>query len=422
MRRLLRGLGIVALALLVGTGLAVTAIIVGSAIQKHRVHTQQAPLEAFYTPPATLPNTLGTVLRQEPLGISVAGGQAYRILYVSERPDGTRAASGAMLFIPDAPAPAQGRPVLAWAHGTLGLGDSCAPSRSTNPTGDMYTWLPMAMQMGWVVVATDYVGVGTPGPNLYLDADSEVRDVVNSVRAARLIPAAQAGTRYVTFGHSQGGHSSIWSGHLAPAYGPELQLLGVAAAAPALELPAIMTAQWNTVVGWVIGPDAVESWSHIDPNLTLDGVLSPVGLRNWHDIAYECVKNSFLTLAVRQTVGERFFAMNPSDNASWKAMADRQTPAPLPASMPAFISQGTTDTVVLPWPQAIVQDTWCKAGSTLTMDWLGDVGHVQAALVSGPTALTWIADRFAGKPAGTTCAIPSAVPPIPPANPANPSS
>ena len=91
------------------------------------------------------------------------GATALRMLYVSERPDGTPAASGGMLFIPDSPAPPEGRPVVAWAHGTLGMGDACAPSRSANPLQDTDNWLDQMMQLGWVVVATDYVGLGHAG-------------------------------------------------------------------------------------------------------------------------------------------------------------------------------------------------------------------------------------------------------------------
>lgn len=417
--RFLKWLAIVIGALVLCAVMTVTALLVSRSISHHRENVAQEQLEPFYTPPSPLPQTLGDVIRTEPLGVTIEGGTALRMLYVSETPDGTRAASGGMIFIPTSAAPVGGRPVVAWSHGTLGMGPACAPSRSSTPTGDIDTWLPLMMKLGWVVVATDYVGIGTPGPNLYLDADSEVRDIVNSVRAARNIPQAQAGNRYVTFGHSQGGHASIWAGSLAPAYAPELRLLGVAAAAPALELKAITNAQWNTLVGWVIGPAAVESWSHAYPARDFTSVLTDTGRSTWPTIAYQCVKDSALTSALRQTIGERFFASNPADNAAWSSVADQQTPAPLPASMPAFIIQGMTDEVVLPWPQAIVQETWCAAGSALTMDWLGEVGHIKASLVGGPNAVPWIADRFANLPAGRTCNVPPAVPPVNPASAAS---
>ena len=413
--RIGRVIGLVVLALIVvGVAYGVARVLASGEESRDR----QVALDPFYTPPDPIPDELGTVIRREPLGIDVPDGTAQRILYVSERPDGTRAVSGGMIFIPDRPAPAEGRPVVAWEHGTLGMGDACVPSRSTRPTGDMTTWLGPMLRLGWVVVATDYVGLGTPGPNQYLIAEAEVRDVVNSVRAAQAIPEAQAGDRYVAFGHSQGGHSSVWTGHLGPEYAPELTLLGVAAAAPALDLPEIASAQWDTTVGWVIGSDLIESWPTYYPDLPVESILTTSGADAQARLAAECIGQSAIEASLRETFGEKFFATNPNDQPSWGTALKEQAPPPLPDSMPVFIAQGTTDEVVLPWPNAIVQEQWCAAGSAISVLWMGEVNHQDAAKVGGPAAVEWIADRFAGRPAGRTCDVPPPIPARPPADPA----
>jgi len=148
-------------------------------VQTWQTDQRQDALEPFYTPPDPLPTTPGTVIRTEPLGVDVNGGTALRMLYVTQRPTGEPVASGAMVFLPTSPAPSGGRPVVAWAHGTVGMGNACAPSRSTNPLSDTNTWLEPMLARGWVVVATDYAGLGTPGDELYLVSDAEARDVVN---------------------------------------------------------------------------------------------------------------------------------------------------------------------------------------------------------------------------------------------------
>ena len=408
-----RTVGIVLLAILTATVMAIVAGFVSSRVQ---VDEEQAVLQPFYNVPNPLPGPPGTVIRTEPLGVSVPRATALRMLYVSERPDGTPAASGGMLFIPDSPAPPEGRPVVAWAHGTLGMGDACAPSRSANPLGDTDNWLDQMMQLGWVVAATDYVGIGTPDPNLYLVAQSEVRDVVNAVRAARNVPEAQAGTRYAAWGHSQGGHSSIWTGHLGEEYAPELELVGVAAAAPALELADIVGAQWDTLVGWVIGSNVVESWPQYYSDLPVQEVLTPVGQDIDSRLASDCVSQAGKEALVRKALGQKFFSVDPTSAHAWSAAADDQTPPPLPADMPVLIAQGTADTVVLPWPNAIVQEEWCAAGSTLSMLWMGGVNHVPAATTAGPSVVAWLNDRFAGRPAPRTCDTP---PPMPAEVPAS---
>ena len=410
---------------LVLTGAVVAAgTIAGGRAQSDETQAQLAP---FYTPPDPLDATPGTLLRVEPLtfadpplSMDVDGSTAYRLLYVSARPDGSSAVSGAMVFLPDTPAPAQGRPVLAWAHGTVGMGDACAPSRDPQGTTDMAGWLEQSLALGWVVVATDYVGLGTPGPELYLVAQAEANDVVHSVQALRAWDLAEAGDRYAVYGHSQGGHSALWTGHLAAGIDPSLELVGVAAAAPAAMLPEIVSVQWETAAGWAIGPEALVGWQYIDPSLPIEGVLTQAGKDNAERLALECIEPAALEGYLRTDVGQNFFTVNPSDNPGWADLIAEQTPPPMPADMPVFIAQGTADDVVLPWPQAMLQEQWCQAGSTLTMEWLGGVNHVEAAIVAGPAAMVWIADRFAGRPAPRTCDVPPPVPPTPPTAPATP--
>lgn len=401
-------------AIVAAAGLATAAWWISSNIERS---DRQATFDPFYEPPDPLPAEPGTVIRTEPLDVDVPGGQAYRMLYVSERPDGTPAASGGMVFIPDTPAPPEGRPVVAWAHGTVGMGDACAPSRAANPLGDTDNWLDQMMSLGWVVTATDYVGLGTPGPELYLVKEAEVRDVVNSVRAARNLTDAQAGADYVVWGHSQGGHSSLWSGHLAPELAPELNLLGVAAAAPAGELADIMGAQWDTTVGWGIGPEVLISWPLADERLSAEEVATATGLRTYRQLAEDCTYDKQLLLEVLalRAAGQKFFEVDPMTVPEWERFVAEQTPPPMPADMPVFLAQGMADEIVLAWPNAKLQDQWCAAGSTITALWMGGIGHLAAATTSGPSAVSWIADRFAGRPANRTCDTP---PPVAPRAPA----
>jgi alpha-beta hydrolase superfamily lysophospholipase len=402
----MRSVRVALVALLALIGLVAVGLGVSALVRTEETDQRQRALEPFYTPPYPLPITPGTLLRSEPLGVGVPGGTAHRILYVSQTADGVAAASGGMIVVPSTPAPPGGRPVVAWAHGTLGQGDACAPSRSANPLQDTGNWLDQMMRLGWVVVSTDYVGLGTPGTDRYLVAQAEARDVVNAVRAAREFESAEAGTRWVVWGHSQGGHAALWTGHLAGDLAPELTLLGAAAAAPAAELLPIMEAQWDTVVGWVIGPEVAVSWPTAAPRVSLDGVLSDAGRDNYRRLAEECVTPAAIEGLIRSDLGERFFAVDPTTRPDWAAAARAETVPAMPASMPVYLAQGTADTVVLPQPNALLQRRWCAAGSALTVLWMGGVSHQAAATTAGPDAVAWMADRFADRPAGRTCDTP----------------
>ena len=98
------------LAVLVASAVVLTANVASTLADGN---ARQAALDPFYSPPQPLDAPPGTLLRTEPLAFvdpdettDVEGGTAYRMLYVSARPDGTPSVSGAMVFIPDAPAPA----------------------------------------------------------------------------------------------------------------------------------------------------------------------------------------------------------------------------------------------------------------------------------------------------------------------------
>lgn len=410
--RVLKWVGlVVALALL---ALAATIVTVSG-----RQVKEQDALASFYLAPETMPTTPGLLLRTEPLTaadgspVAVANATALRILYSTERPDGTIAVSGGMVFLPDQAAPDGGRPVLAWAHGTVGQGDACAPSRSKDPTAPIASWLPLALARGWAVVATDYAGLGTAGPNLYLVGTAEASDVMHSVRAASSLPAADLSRRMVVMGHSQGGHAALWTGELARTIDPSISLLGVAAIAPAAELTSIMRTQWNTPVAWVIGPEVLTSWPTVDPRLNRS-VLSEVGARQTDRMAQACINSAAIEGLARTSLGQTYFDVNPLDEAAWQSFALEQTPTPLPSSMPLFLAQSTADDVVLAWPNARLQRDWCAAGSTITAEWLGKVSHIETGLVAGPSAIQWAAGRFAGETAQSTCSV---QPPIAPTEP-----
>lgn len=386
----------------------------------HQEAQHQGALDAFYAePPGFAAAAPGDILRQEPMDLPVKGAASVtRILYRTETFAGKPAFSSGMVFLPSSPAPAGGRKVVAWAHGTLGFGDSCTPSRSRlKPLGDTDGWLEAMLANGWIVTATDYAGIGTPGDPEYLIGESEARDVVNSVRAAASLKDAQASTKYAVWGHSQGGHSALFTAMLSASIAPDLTLVAASAAAPAAELPALFAAQYQTPVAWVIGPDATASWPKVYPDLPLD-VLTPKATKDYLELARGCVLNQVGTLATAKVFKEQFFATNPLQNKAWYAAAQAQTVRAADIPVPVFLSQGTADTVVLPATTALLHQHLCAAGVPVTTSWLEGVDHLHVAIDSGLDLTQWLKERFAGTPASNTCdekppVAPAVAPPAP---------
>ena len=397
-----------ALALVGGGGYA-TWKGVDASIQAKKVSDFQQSLTEFYTVPEETAEP-GELIRIEAIAdLDIPGGTAYRMLYGTQAPDGSAAVSSGMLIVPTDPAPEEGRPVLAWAHGTLGFGNDCTPSRTFAPTLnglDFGAWLPAAMQRGWVVAATDYTGVGTAGDPYYLIAESEAQDVINSVRAARNFADADAGTRYATFGHSQGGHASLSTAMFAD-YAPELELVAASAAAPAAQLGALFAQQYTKPVAWGDGPSVAATWPSIYPELELEGVLSEGAMKDYQSLASGCLLQEVDQLILKRAFDEQFFSQNPMQIESWANAVEEQTVDPARIEVPTFVVQSLSDNVVLPNTTALLAELACNADAApFSVSWLDMVTHEDSAVMGGNLAVDWLQDRFAGIPASDSCAQP----------------
>lgn len=379
--------------------------------QSEDVAKEQQELDPFYVVSADqVPGTPGSIIRSESLPVPLTNATAYRTVYRTVSSDGVPRVSGAMILIPTEKAPAGGRKIVAWAHPTLGMGDACAPSRAANTLLDMGFAQEM-LNNGWVVTATDYAGVGTEGVGRYLVGQDEANDVAYSVAMAHEFPGAQASKTWAVYGHSQGGHSALWTGELGDQILPSYKLAGTVAVAPAAELVPLIAQQWDKPAQWSIGPDFIVGWSNKYPNLPLNGVLTEQGSANYESLSQDCIVQAALEGHTRAAFGQSLFTQDPLENPAWLKIAEEQTPPPMRASMPTFIVQGTGDTLVLPNTQAVLNERWCQAGSKLSMLWLDGASHLSAQSLSGTAVSQWIQARFEGRPATSTCGL---TPPVKP--------
>ena len=221
--------------------------------------------------------------------------------------------------------PPGGRNVIAWAHPTVGLGVDCAPSRAPDVEADVQG-LANFLAAGWVVVATDYAGLGTPGPSQFLVGGAEAQDVLNSVRAASRMPGVDAGTRVGLWGHSQGGNSVLWAADLAPRYAPELDIVAVAAAAPAASLPILLSHEWNSVIGSLIGSEVLATWPGTYPGLKLSDITDSSS-DEISKMADACVEPELIKLELGSHLGGNpLIKTNPLSSPRWAAAFAANTP------------------------------------------------------------------------------------------------
>ncbi|WP_227979468.1 lipase family protein [Nocardia spumae] len=150
-----------------------------------------------------------------------------RILYTTTTARDQPAVASAAVYFPPGPAPAGGWPVVAWAHGTVGLGDSCAYSVAGPADVDRdWAYLGTWLKQGYAIVAADYAGLGTPGNHPYLNGVVEAHNVVDAVRAA-VDHYSRLSRAWVVIGQSQGGGAAVSTARYATEFGgPDLDYRG----------------------------------------------------------------------------------------------------------------------------------------------------------------------------------------------------
>jgi pimeloyl-ACP methyl ester carboxylesterase len=361
--------------------------------------------DAFYAPPTDLPQEPGALLRQADFDRGVPpGARGWRILYGTTRHDGAPAVASAIVVVSRRPRE-EPRPLVAWTHGTTGFAPGCAPSLLEDPFANVPA-LGEAIDQGWVFVGTDYAGLGTAGPHAYLVGEGEARSALDSIRAVRQMKEFRLGDGAVVWGHSQGGHAALWTGILAPAYAPELSILGVAAIAPASDLGPLLEAVQGTMVGRIMSSFVLRSYGEAYPDVEPEGYVS--GPTRWlaRDLSGRCLAGRAALFSVVEAlaVGRSVFRIPPT-SGSFGERLEQNTPT-RPLRQPLLIAQGLADDLVPPQIQASFVRRICSAGQALEYRTYAERDHLSVLAPDSPfiaELIRWTEDRQAGRPAPVGC-------------------
>lgn len=365
--------------------------------------TVRAP-DAFYDPPADLPNRPGSLLRSEPLkDVTLPiGTRGWRILYTTTIDDGTPATAVATVFAPS-DMPAGPRPVIAWEHGTMGLLQKCMPSLLSAPSEGIPI-LDRVMASGWVVVATDYSFAEKDGPHPYIIGEGEARAALDAVRAARRMPELTLDERTVVWGHSQGGHAALWTGIVGPRYAPDVELAGIVAIAPTADMKSIVEA--NLLVNKRLGPYLAAAYSRFYPDVKFDTALRPEAVDAAREMVSLCgffpTEDPKRIAALSKTFEGPALA---TTNEAFAARLEQNAPDG-PIAAPLLIGQGLADSVVAPRHTDAYVKERCAAGQRL--DYWEFYGADHGTIVQDGTPLrqpliAWTTARFANEPQPPGC-------------------
>jgi len=347
----------------------------------------------------------GDLISADPVVETPGGMQAWRIRYLTTDGRGAPYEVTGMVVAPREAIPPQPRPVLAWAHGTSGVSNQCAPSQMPA----FWTATPAldAVLRGYVVVAPDYPGLGSAGVHPYLVGPPTARSMLDAVRAAQSIAGAAAGKRFAVWGESQGGHAALWTGKLAARYAPELELVGVAAAAPPTDLAANFRAGSDPSIRAFLTAFTAYSWSRY-----YGAPLSTLGGRQTQGIITRLAENNCVTLDAKPKLGTTIGVLVLRQNLKkvdlgsiepWARHARANSVAASSVAVPMLIAQNPKDVIVSPAVTRQFARRACALHKRVRWIDINGVGHQTSAKDSSAATLAWIADRFAGARVPSDC-------------------
>ncbi len=357
-----------------------------------------------YHAPIPAPGTLLEVTPLDP-ALSVPGAaSAYRILYSTVDQHDSPAVSTAAVFIPHGEAPEGGWPTIAWAHGTVGLGDDCAPSaqpRSDRDTEYLTHWL----DQGYAIVGSDYAGLGTPGLMSYLNSVATAHSVVDSVIAMHHMDLPLS-PKWAIVGQSQGGGAAVNSARWATEFsrGTGLDYRGVVAtgtpfnvesivkqAGPDMALPPSLGPAANSYTGYILA-----GLREARPDLGIDSVLTPAGLDAVNKAEVLCKPELDQQLTGLTPTG--FFRAPLATVPGVDAALDAYLGTPTSGyDRPIFLGVGLLDHDVPPTMSQQLADQLRANGQDVTLKIYPDEDHSGTVLASVPDSTPFLAAVFDGR-------------------------
>ncbi|MGB3333311.1 MAG: lipase family protein, partial [Mycobacterium sp.] len=298
--------------------------------------------------------------------------------------------------------PAGGWPVIAWAHGTVGLGDDCTPSaRPRSPRDNQY--LSHWLDQGYVVVGTDYVGLGTPGLMSYLNSATEARSVIDSVRAVHQLDLPLS-PKWAIVGQSQGGGAAInsawWASRLTAGTG--LDYRGVVATGTPANIERLVMEAGPDLPPQSVPPAAISYTSYIvaalreaHPEIPIDSVLTPRG----HELAdrAETVCKPELDQQVSGTTLNELFSAPVSSLDGIGAALDRFMGTPTDGyDRPIFLGHGLRDTDVPPRSSQTLYQQLIDNHQNVELHIYPDQDHSGTVLASMPDSTRFLQQLMTG--------------------------
>ncbi|MEK5755963.1 alpha/beta hydrolase family protein [Acinetobacter variabilis] len=335
--------------------------------------------------------------------------------------NGERAEATAMVFYPNIPQPQDGWRVVVWEHGTVGSGDSCAPSN--NQLNNNFRGLASSLlAQGYVIVAPDYEGLGTRGIHPYLNLKSAAQSAIYAVRAFKEQQGNRFNGAWVSVGQSQGGHASLATAQFAD---EDPNYKAAVAAAPASSLGYIISEVAPQALSALVEAGQDNAAKAVYAELLAYAAYVAVGIKAYEPgFNYRNIFSSRAGIVAEKaegTTGENGLCLGPliteymqdiddylvnnpektvvdypglvenfQNNSSVEKFLQNNQPATEKINVPVMIIQGTADMAV-PYPVTnTLQQGLKDMGTTVNFVEVENASHTEAIVQSRTQLLTFI--------------------------------
>lgn len=374
----------------------------------------EPPRPAFYETPATLPSGNGTVIRSEkltflldPLDATSLVRNATRVLYTTTNRRGKAIAASGTVLVPNAPWIGLGsRPVVAYAPGTQGMADRCAPSRLFSE-GIEYegVGIEALLQRGYAVAMPDYEGLGTVGVHTYMDRVSQGRATLDVVRAAQRLPdtGLTSSSPVGIMGYSQGGGAAASAAELASSYAPNLRVRGAVVGAVPADLAKVAT----NLDGGLYSAFAFFALRGLSASYDVD--LSPYlndeGRATSDQVETECVfdllDHAFVRSSSLSADGQPMSALMGVE--PFRSIVEAQRIGTIKPAFPVLVTHSALDDVIPYSVGKAMARSWCTKGANVYFSTNLAPLHVGGIAPQTAEALPFFEARFAGLPQVGNC-------------------
>jgi hypothetical protein len=375
--------------------------------------------DPFYTYSGTTPLAQiapGTVLKERPTQLVVGGSpsafSAEQVLYRTSGELGQPTATVATIIKPLASA----GPTKLISYQTFydALGPSCDPSYTLQGGNPSYndaqidaTLMESYLTAGYTVVNSDY-----EGENLEWAAGQESGyDTLDGIRAAENELHAPSSTQVGMIGYSGGSIATEWASELAPAYAPELNIVGAAEGGIPVDYAHNLTYINGDTDGWAGVIPAVLVGASRAFGINLTPYLSTYGQQVTQQVANECINDfagSYNGLTVQNLLKPQYqnFLADPTFASviNHTTMGTSSTHPAEPLLMAVGNSDGTGDGVMVAADVEALAHKYCTEGVPVTFTTYQGLDHEETIAPFESSALTFLEARFAGTPAASGCA------------------